>query len=179
MEQMKRADSMVSKGPSLQLKICNNITALFFRKGEATSISWVLTMCQVLYTFCLLCPRTSCGVALPIPVLCARPETLREAMLPNEARTTVREQQGWQWGGPGSPHFNTHCFFMTAHAAKASTSLKYFPFIHTHDEKNKKLSKVETGENYLKSHHLRNFWASLISDKITSFCFIYWVSGHI
>lgn len=39
---------------------------------------------------------------------------------------------------------------------------------HTQDENNVKLSNIETGY-YLKYYHMRNFLASLISDRITSF----------
>lgn len=53
--------------------------------------------------------------------------------------------------------------------------MDYFPPQDTYArwKKEVKLSKIETGEDYLKPHHLRNFLASLISDRIISFVAVF------
>lgn len=95
---------------------------------------------------------------------------LRKVQFPHQVYPAIRKQMGW-YGDPGPPHFHTHCISMAAHAVQALESLKYFSlslYIHVM-KKRVKLSQTETGENYLKSYHLRNFLPSLISDRITSF----------
>lgn len=91
-------------------------------------------------------------------------EALRKVKFPN---TGIKKQWGGQ--GPSLPH---PLLFHSSPCGQSLGTLEIRsppPILHTYDGKKSKMIKNRTGENYLKSHHLRNFLASLIADRITSF----------
>lgn len=62
---------MVSQGPLLERRVCNNKITLFFGKGDAVSLS-EHEVPSASYSRLGLCLRTSCEVALKVPNLWTR-----------------------------------------------------------------------------------------------------------
>lgn len=173
---MKRLDQMVSQGLSLEQRVCSNIITLFSREREETSVYWTPCARGFVPTICPTAQNILGGSSYH-PILWVRNGGSQDSEVPKQRD---KEAVGWTLRRR-APHFHTHCFPQQPMRPKPGDTWNMLPSPHfTYIWwKKSKMIRNRTGENSLKFHHLRNFLASLWSERITSFvAFICWVSGH-